>query len=46
VINGSGPCNYQRIKHHKAAHDEGEWVREAVRSYRQKQQDKTAKNAA
>lgn len=38
VINGSGPCNYQRIKHHKAAHDEGEWVREAVRAYRKKQQ--------
>lgn len=36
VIKGNGPCNYQRIKHHKAAHDEGEWVREAVRSYRQK----------
>lgn len=46
VINGSGPCNYQRIKHHKAAHDEGEWVREAVRSYRQKQQDKKTENAA
>lgn len=37
VVNGSGPCNYQRIKHHKAAHQEGEWVREAVRSYRIKQ---------
>ena len=36
VIKGNGPCNYQRIKHHKTAHDEGEWVREAVRSYRQK----------
>jgi len=38
VVNGSGPCNYQRIKHHKAAHQEGEWVREAVRAYRVKQQ--------
>lgn len=46
VINGSGPCNYQRIKHHKAAHDEGEWVREAVRAYRKKQQDKKAQSAA
>lgn len=42
VINGSGPCNYQRLKHHKAAHEEGEWVREAVRAYRQKQRDKKA----
>ncbi len=37
VINGQGPCNHQRIKHHKRAHDEGEWVREAVRNYREKQ---------
>jgi len=43
VVNGSGPCNYQRIKHHKAAHQEGEWVREAVRAYRLKQQTKGAK---
>jgi len=40
VINGAGPCNYQRIKHHKKAHQEGEWVREAVRSFRLKQQTK------
>lgn len=45
VVNGSGPCNYQRIKHHKAAHQEGEWVREAVRSYRLKQQVKAEKNS-
>ena len=37
VINGSGPCNYQRLKHHKKAHNDGEWVREAVRAYRAKQ---------
>ena len=36
VIKGNGPCNYQRIKHHKQAHDDGEWVREAVRAYRKK----------
>lgn len=40
VINGSGPCNHQRIKHHKRAHKEGEWVREAVRAYQKKQQAK------
>jgi ring-1,2-phenylacetyl-CoA epoxidase subunit PaaA len=37
VVNGSGPCNYQRIKHHKAADQEGEWVREAVSAYQLKQ---------
>lgn len=42
VINGSGPCNHQRIKHHKRAHNDGEWVREAVRAYRQKQKNKEA----
>jgi len=45
VVNGSGPCNYQRIKHHKAAHQEGEWVREAVRVYKEKRQ-KQPKNSA
>jgi len=37
VIQGNGPCNYQRIKHHKKAHDDGAWVRDAVRSFHQKQ---------
>lgn len=46
VINGSGPCNFQRIKHHKAAHQEGEWVREAVRAYKQKQIEKQNETAA
>ncbi len=45
VINGSGPCNYQRLKHHKAAHEEGEWVREAVRAYRKKQENKKSEAA-
>jgi ring-1,2-phenylacetyl-CoA epoxidase subunit PaaA len=38
VIHGDGPCNYQRIKHHKKAHQDGEWVREAVRAYKNKQE--------
>jgi len=37
VIHGNGPCNHQRIKHHKKAHDDGAWVRDAVRSYSNKQ---------
>ncbi|MDH5433561.1 MAG: 1,2-phenylacetyl-CoA epoxidase subunit A [Gammaproteobacteria bacterium] len=37
VINGNGPCNHQRLKHHIKAHEDGEWVREAVRAYRAKQ---------
>ena len=46
VINGSGPCNCQRIKHHKKAHKEGEWVREAVRAYQEKQNAKKQTNVA
>jgi len=46
VINGNGPCNHQRIKHHVKAHQEGQWVREAVRSYAQKQQAKAKQDAA
>ena len=36
VIAGNGPCNRQRLKHHKQAHAEGEWVREAAKAYEAK----------
>ena len=32
-----GPCNEQRLEHHKKAHTEGEWVREAAKAYAKKQ---------
>lgn len=38
VIKGNGPCNAQRLKHHKKAHDDGAWVREAAEAYGKKQQ--------
>ena len=37
VVNGNGPCNEQRLDHHKQAHTEGEWVREAAKAYAIKQ---------
>ena len=37
VVNGNGPCNKQRLAHHKKAHDEGKWVRNAAREYAKKQ---------
>ena len=37
VVNGNGPCNEQRLDHHKQAHTEGEWVREAAKVYAKKQ---------
>lgn len=37
VISGNGPCNRQRIVHHRRAHDNGAWVREAAAAYDEKQ---------
>ena len=37
VIGGNGLCNRQRLAHHKQAHAEGEWVREAMAAYAQRQ---------
>lgn len=37
VIKGNGPCNAQRLKHHKKAHEDGAWVREAAAAYGKKQ---------
>ena len=36
VVNGKGLCNKERIEHHKKAHDEGRWVREAAKAYAKK----------
>ncbi len=33
VIRGDGLCNRQRLRHHKQAHDDGAWVREAMAAY-------------
>ena len=40
VVNGKGLCNKERIEHHKNAHDEGEWVREAAVAYSEKKLNK------
>ena len=40
VVKGNGPCNKQRLAHHKKAHDEGAWVREAANAYAEKQSKK------
>jgi ring-1,2-phenylacetyl-CoA epoxidase subunit PaaA len=37
VVKGNGPCNKQRLAHHKKAHDEGKWVREASIAFAEKQ---------
>lgn len=40
VVKGNGPCNKQRLNHHKKAHKEGAWVREAAINYAKKQNAK------
>lgn len=36
VIDGDGLCNRQRLQHHIRAHEEGQWVRDALRAYEEK----------
>lgn len=36
VIRGNGPCNKQRLNHHKKVHADGAWVREAAEAYKNK----------
>ena len=38
VINGDGPCNRQRLAHHRQVHEDGVWVREAIAAHAAKQQ--------
>jgi ring-1,2-phenylacetyl-CoA epoxidase subunit PaaA len=33
VVNGNGPCNTERLDHHKKAHHDNAWVREAAAEY-------------
>ena len=38
VVKGNGPCNLQRMKARRKAHEDGEWVREAALAYAEKRQ--------
>ncbi len=42
VVNGDGLCNRDRIRHHKKAHDEGVWVRDALRAYEKKKRNQSS----
>ncbi len=37
VIKGDGPCNRQRLRHRRQAHEDGAWVRDAGSAYAAKQ---------
>ncbi|EPJ49557.1 MAG: PaaA protein [Osedax symbiont Rs2] len=36
VISGDGPCNRDRLRHHKKADGDGQWVRDALHAYHSK----------
>ncbi len=40
VIEGDGLCNRQRLQHHIKAHEEGQWVRDALRAYEGKRAER------
>jgi len=41
VIAGNGPCNKQRMKQRRTAHENGAWVREAASAYAEKRRKRT-----
>ena len=45
VIKGNGMCNRQRLERHKKAHEEGEWVGEAMHAYEEKRRARKARVA-
>jgi ring-1,2-phenylacetyl-CoA epoxidase subunit PaaA len=45
VLKGRGPCNDQRMRHRRAAHEDGAWVREAADAYAAKQAARAATEA-
>jgi len=42
VIRGNGPCNRERMAARRKAHEYGRWVRDAMRAYAEKQQQREA----
>ena len=46
VLRGDGPCNAERIRRRKGAHDDGTWVREAATAYAAKHAGRGADQTA
>ncbi|HVZ98013.1 MAG TPA: 1,2-phenylacetyl-CoA epoxidase subunit PaaA [Chitinophagaceae bacterium] len=42
VVKGNGPCNKQRLADRVSAHENGEWVREAVLAHAEKKKQRSA----
>jgi ring-1,2-phenylacetyl-CoA epoxidase subunit PaaA len=45
VVKGNGPCNLQRMKARRKAHEEGAWVREAAMAYAEKRKQRATSPA-
>lgn len=45
VVKGHGPCNKERMKARLAAHENGQWVRDAAMVHAEKQQERKDKQA-
>jgi len=43
VVKGNGPCNHERLKARRKAHEEGAWVREAAMAHAEKRRERAAK---
>ncbi len=46
VVKGNGPCNHQRMKARREAHEKGAWVREAALAWAEKQRRRRQKKMA
>ena len=46
VVQGNGPCNRERLRARRDAHDQGEWVRAAATAYAEKRAGKRESEAA
>jgi len=42
VVSGNGLCNRERLARHRKAHQDGKWVREAMRAYEEKRRARAA----
>ncbi len=42
VVSGDGPCNQQRLKARRQAHEKGQWVRDAAVAYAEKRRQRKA----
>ncbi|MFT4560877.1 MAG: ring-1,2-phenylacetyl-CoA epoxidase subunit PaaA [Gammaproteobacteria bacterium] len=46
VLGGAGPCNQERMEARRAANEQGDWVRDAMLAYAEKQRQRTARKTA